>query len=41
MKNVFLLTDYWQQASKADIESFMFLIMRWYGHERSSKYHSS
>lgn len=30
MKNVFLLTDYWQQASKADIESFMYLILRRY-----------
>ena len=26
MKNVFLLIDYWQQATRTDMESFMHLI---------------
>ena len=30
MKNVFLLIDYWQQATTTDIESFMHLILRQY-----------
>lgn len=31
MKNVFLLIDYWQQATRTDMESFMHLILRQYG----------
>ena len=31
MKNVFLLIDYWQQATQMDMESFMYLILRQYG----------
>ena len=31
MKNVFLLIDYWQQATQMDMESFMHLILRQYG----------
>ena len=31
MKNVFLLIDYWQQATETDMESFMHLILRQYG----------
>ena len=31
MKNVFLLMDYWQQATRTDMESFMHLILRQYG----------
>ena len=30
MKNVFLLIDYWQQAEKEDVYSFMYLILRNY-----------
>ena len=30
MKNVFLLMDYWQQATRTDMESFMHLILRQY-----------
>ena len=31
MKNVFLLMDYWQQASPSDIDSFLNLLLRQYG----------
>ena len=31
MKNIFLLIDYWQQATQEDIESFMYLLLRRYG----------
>lgn len=31
MKNIFLLMDYWQQATEKDIESFMLLVLRRYG----------
>lgn len=31
MKNVFLLIDYWQQATEEDIESFLHLLLRRYG----------
>ena len=31
MKNIFLLIDYWQQATEEDIASFMHLLLRQYG----------
>ncbi len=34
MKNVFLLIDYWQQATEVDITSFMHLILRQYGGQK-------
>ena len=34
MKNVFLLMDYWQQATKEDISSFFYLLLRQYGKQK-------
>ncbi len=34
MKNVFLLIDYWQQATKEDISSFFYLLLRQYGKQK-------
>ena len=34
MKNVFLLIDYWQQATQEDIFSFFYLLLRQYGKQK-------
>ena len=34
MKNVFLLIDYWQQATQEDISSFFYLLLRQYGKQK-------